>query len=101
MPSLVLSDVQAKLQMRTEKTTVICCSNDRPNIYFTVKEMKYSAKSMLDLEHILKLDGKTQPLPFMVFINKRAESEELAKKEWENLPPDLREKVMWFHARVS
>jgi len=101
MPSLVLSDVQAKLQMRTGKTTIIRRSNDRPNIYFTVEEMKYSAKSMLDLERILNLDGKTQPPPFMVFVNKRAESEELAKKEWENLPPDLREKVVWFHSGMS
>lgn len=89
MPSLVLSDVQAKLQMRTGKTTIIHCSNDRPNIYFTVEEMKYSAKSILDLECILNLDGKMQPPSFMVFINKQAESEELAKKEWENLPPNL------------
>lgn len=101
MPSLILSDVQAKLQMRTKKTTIIRRSNDRPNIYFTVEEMKYSAKSMLDLEHILNFDGKAQPPPFMVFVNKRAESEELAKKEWENLPPDLQEKVMWFHSGMS
>jgi superfamily II DNA helicase RecQ len=79
MPSLVLSDVQAKLQMRTGKTTIIRRLNDRPNIYFTVEEMKYSAKSMLDLERILNLDGKMQPPPFMVFVNKQAESEELAK----------------------
>jgi superfamily II DNA helicase RecQ len=101
MPGLVLSDVQAKLQMRTEKTTIIRRSNDRPNIYFVVEEMKYSAKSMLDLERILNLDGKTQPPLFMVFVNKRAESEELAKKEWENLPPNLREKVVWFHSGMS
>jgi superfamily II DNA/RNA helicase len=56
---------------------------------------------MLDLEHILNLDGRTQPPLFMVFVNKRTESEELAKKEWENLPPNFREKVMWFHSGMS
>jgi superfamily II DNA helicase RecQ len=89
MPNLVLNDVKAKLQMRLEKTTTICRSNDRPNIYFLVEEMKHSAKSMLDLEHILHLDGKTRPPKFMVFVNKRNEAQELTEKEWENLPPDL------------
>lgn len=98
MPDPVLNDVKSKLQMRPERTTTIRRSNDRPNIYFLVEEMKYSAKSTLDLERILHLDGKVRPPKFMVFVNKRNEAQELTENEWENLTPNLREKVVWFHS---
>lgn len=98
MPDPVLNDVKSKLQMRPERTTTIRRSNDRPNIYFLVEEMKYSAKSTLDLECILHLDGKVRPPKFMVFVNKRNEAQELTENEWENLTPNLREKVVWFHS---
>ncbi|KAF8233551.1 hypothetical protein L208DRAFT_1555279 [Tricholoma matsutake] len=45
--------------------------------------MKYSARSMLDLECILHLNGKTQPPKFMVFINRRNEAQELMENKWE------------------
>ena len=100
MPKLVLNDVKAKLMLRPEKTTIIHRSNDRPNISLVVDKMQYSAKSMLDLERVLQLNGET-PKKFMVFINKRRESEEMTKKEWDNLPPHLKEKIVWFHSGMS
>jgi hypothetical protein len=55
--------------MQAEKTTIICHSNDRPNIHFVVEKMQYSTKSMQDLEQILQLvlqlDGTTPPPAFM------------------------------------
>lgn len=63
--------------------------------------MKYSVKSTLDLERILHLDGNARPPKFMVFVNKRNEAQELTENEWENMSPELREKVVWFHSGMS
>ena len=101
MPMLVLNDVKAKLMLRSNKTTIIHCSNDRPNISFVVEKMQYSAKSMLDLECVLQLNGAAPLKKFMVFVNKQHESEEMATKEWDNLPPHLKEKIVWFHSGMS
>lgn len=101
MPTLVLNDVKAKLMLHPKKTTIIHCSNDRYNISLVVKKMEYSPKSMLNLEHVLQLNGETPSKKFMVFVNKRCKSEEMAKKEWDNLPPHLREKIIWFHSGMS
>jgi superfamily II DNA helicase RecQ len=101
MPTPVLNDVMAKLMLHPEKTTIIHRSNDRPNISFVVEKMQYSAKSMLDIEHVLQLNRETPPKKFMVFVNKRRKSEVLTKKEWDNLPPYLKEKIVWFHSGMS
>ena len=101
MPTLVLNDVKKKLMLRAEKTTIIHRSNDRPNIGFVVEKMQYTAKSMLDIERVLQLNGEIPPKKFMVFVNKRRETEEMAKKLRENLPSHLREKIVWFHSGMS
>ncbi|KAM6504004.1 P-loop containing nucleoside triphosphate hydrolase protein [Amanita muscaria] len=100
MPTLVFNDVKAKLMLRPS-AIIIHRSNDRPNISFVVEKMQYSARSMLDLKRVLQLDGTTPPKKFMVFVNKRRESEEMAKWEWENLLPHLKEKIVWFHSGMS
>jgi superfamily II DNA/RNA helicase len=101
MPMLVLNDMKAKLMLHPNKTIIMHCSNDRPNISFVVEKMQYSVKSMLDLQCILQLNGATPPKKFMVFVNKQCESEEMGKKEWFNLPLYLKEKIVWFHSGMS
>ncbi|PPQ97754.1 hypothetical protein CVT26_001802 [Gymnopilus dilepis] len=103
MPEHILNDVRAKLQMRFDRTTIIRCSNDRPNIYIMVEEMKYPASSAKDLERILRLQvcNVTPPPKFMIFANKRKETESIVEKLWQDLPEDLREKIIWFHSGMS
>ncbi|PPQ76587.1 hypothetical protein CVT26_012791 [Gymnopilus dilepis] len=101
MPDLVLKDVKAKLQIRPETTTEIHLSNDRPNIHIVVEEMQFSAASKKDLARVLKLDGTSPPRKFLVFTNKRLETEEAVKKEWECLPDELKDKILWFHSGMS
>ena len=93
---LVLNDMKAKLMVRPNDTIIIHHSNDRPNISFVVEKMQYSVKSMLDLKRILQLNGAMPPKKFMVFVKKQHKSEEMAKKEWDNLPPHLKEKSYGF-----
>lgn len=72
MPELVLDDVKTKLNMRPETTTVIKCSNDRPNIHIMVEEMQYSPNSIHDIEQILRLRvlNADRPCKFMIFANR-------------------------------
>lgn len=63
--------------------------------------MQYSTNNMLDLEHILQLSRETPPKKFMVFVNKQHKSEEMDKKEWDSLPPHLKEKIIWIHSGMS
>ncbi|RDB20010.1 ATP-dependent DNA helicase RecQ [Hypsizygus marmoreus] len=105
LPHHVLNDVKAKLQMRDDKTKILQRSNDRPNIHLMVEEMQFSANSWLDLDRILRLhaharDGTTPPT-FMCFVNKRREAEDGIEHEWENIPPHLRDKIIWFHSGMS
>ncbi|KAF8224355.1 hypothetical protein L208DRAFT_995585, partial [Tricholoma matsutake] len=41
------------------------------------------------------------PPKFMVFVNRQKESEEIVGFQWDNLPPRLQDKVVWFHSRMS
>ncbi|KAF9525693.1 P-loop containing nucleoside triphosphate hydrolase protein [Crepidotus variabilis] len=107
MPELVLNDVRTKLLMKKEKTRIIRCSNDRPNIHIMVEEMKYSPNGIDDLERILRLHAWGEDGPqskFMIFTNKRKEAEheaDLAREILAGLSPDLREKIVWFHSGMS
>ncbi|PPQ96572.1 hypothetical protein CVT26_006301 [Gymnopilus dilepis] len=54
-----------------------------------------------DLTRVLRLDGTGLPRKFLVFTNKRLETEEAVKKEWECLPDELKGKILWFHSGMS
>ncbi|KAF5381621.1 hypothetical protein D9615_005404 [Tricholomella constricta] len=103
LPELILKDVQAKLNIKADNTTIIHRSNDRPNIHFMVEEMQSPANSWLDLDRILRLHANSgeNPPKFMVFVNKRREAEDGVEHEWKSLPQHLREKVVWFHSGMS
>jgi hypothetical protein len=53
MPKKILDDVQVKLNMPTDKTTIICRSNDQENIHLIVKKMQHPALGYLDLQWLL------------------------------------------------
>ncbi|KAG2144045.1 P-loop containing nucleoside triphosphate hydrolase protein [Suillus cothurnatus] len=52
MPPHILEDVKRKLQIRSDAIEIIC-SNDRPNIYLRVEEMKYPINTKWDLLRVL------------------------------------------------
>ncbi|TFK20869.1 P-loop containing nucleoside triphosphate hydrolase protein, partial [Coprinopsis marcescibilis] len=103
MPDSTLADVKKKLQMKDSETVIIRRSNDRPNVHITVEEMKFSAASAKDVERILRTHvwSVSPPPSFMVFANARRETERGVESAWENLPDDMRKKIIWFHAGMS
>jgi superfamily II DNA/RNA helicase len=95
----------------SSKPVIIWCSNNQPNIHLVVEEMQHALSSWLDLDRMLKLhgyltdDSSVEPIPpppFMVFVNRRKESEEGCEHEWNNgLNHYLKTEVVWFHSGMS
>lgn len=101
LPKLVLSDVQNKLNMKPNTSTLIRRSNNRDNIQYVVLEIQYAVSSFLDLRHILNLGSGNKPPKFMIFVNKWREAELAAMQLWKDLGKQPWEHVVWFHSRMS
>jgi superfamily II DNA/RNA helicase len=87
--------------MREGTIEYVRLSNDRPNIHYAVEDMRFSAKSMLDLDRVFKIDPSIPPPKFMIFTNKQKECEQVAKKYQDELPPKHWDKIIWFHSEMS
>lgn len=93
--------MREKLKLRDDATTVVRCSNDRPNIELLVEEMRHPASSFYDLRRVLCMDQRATPPKFMVFLNKRRDSEKAVEEMWKELPQPLHHKLVWFHSGMS
>lgn len=103
MTPYLIRDVKALLQIEPRETVIIRRSNDRPNIHLMVEKMQHSAKSLIDVDRILRLDktGTTPPPKFMIFADNREETQRIAGHLREQLPQDQRHKIVWFHSGMS
>ena len=79
-------------------------SSDRPNLYYVAHRMTASAKSYRDLGFLIP-DGlrptDPQPSSFLVYCNKRSETEGGAKYLLSRLPPDMQHSIIWVHSGMS
>ena len=104
LPTAVLQDVKQKLQM-PETTSIMRRSNDRWNIVYAVREMKYHQSTYADLGFLIPVDWQTgnNPIPakFLVFFNSKREAEEAAKFLKSRLPFELRDRVHWLHSGMT
>ncbi|KIJ24348.1 hypothetical protein M422DRAFT_274895 [Sphaerobolus stellatus SS14] len=69
-----IEEIKKLLKMPPKHTRVIHLANDRPNIAFQVRQMKFAASSYKDLAFVIPKDVKADspPLPFMVFTKSRS-----------------------------
>jgi superfamily II DNA helicase RecQ len=100
MPPHILQDVKRKLQIRSDAVEIIH-SNDRPNIYLRVEEMKYPVNTKWDLLRVLRLDPNAEQDLFMVFANSRKETESVAQFLRSYVTERYRDKIVWFHSGMS
>lgn len=108
-----IRDIKSILQIQSHDTDIIRRANERPNIHLMVEEMKYSMKSLGDIDRILRLDawstGGTDdrisdcisPPKFMIFCNKRTEAERISRHFRKRLRSTDRNRVPWFHSGMS
>jgi hypothetical protein len=91
------------LQIRKDNAYVIERSNDRANVSICVREMLHPANSYLDLAFLIP----EHPPPgwrcpkFLIFFDDIAESIVVANFLRKRLPPELRDKIVWFNADMS
>lgn len=105
MPQLILEDVRDKvLELPAGNTEYVRLSNDRPNIHYMVTEMKFTPKSMEDINRILNIRAKDPDNPgpkFMLFTKKQKETQRVAHMLRNDLAPELRNKIVWFHSGMT
>lgn len=102
LPLHVLDDV--KKILRVSKSYTFHRSNDRPNVYLTVRQLKYPQNSFLDLAFLIPdgwQPGRAPPPKFLVFFDNIAESVEAVKFLRSRLPHTHRGMVKWFNADMS
>ncbi|KAJ7582033.1 P-loop containing nucleoside triphosphate hydrolase protein [Mycena floridula] len=93
LPPFMMQEIRDFFRLTPSLTEVVQISNNRPNIHLQVVEMLSSKSSMRDLSRLLKLDPKHPPEKFMLFCNKRKDTELIVRNWWRDLPAEMRDKV--------
>ncbi|KAI0267689.1 P-loop containing nucleoside triphosphate hydrolase protein, partial [Gloeopeniophorella convolvens] len=103
LPYSTINALKSKLHMPTA-TKVLRRSNDRWNVAYTVRKMRYPMKSFRDLAFLIpeNFEETTRlPCKFMVFFNSKKEAERAAEYLRQRLPSKHQERVRWLHAGMS
>ncbi|KAI0641185.1 P-loop containing nucleoside triphosphate hydrolase protein [Trametes meyenii] len=100
LPPHVLNDVLENLQLRREWILVIHRSNDRPNVYLTVRKIAHALTSFKDLEFLVP--DSWEPgvrIPwFLVFFDNIEDSVKAAAVLQRRVSPAYRKKIVWFNS---
>ncbi|KAI9064977.1 P-loop containing nucleoside triphosphate hydrolase protein [Trametes sanguinea] len=103
LPENVLHDVLDMARVRKHDVHLIRRSNDRPNVYLTVRMIRYALSSYKDLEFLAKeilraREARRKLRKFLVFFDNIEQSIQACKtfRLWLGL--DDRERVVWFNA---
>lgn len=100
LPEATCEEVMRILGMRKQDTSFIKRSNDRPNVYLTVRKIEHSLTSFKDLDFLIPKGWKpSDPLPkFLVFFDDIKESIAAVKALRARLPKRYRRKIVWFNS---
>lgn len=101
LPPYIFHEITSLFNLPASSMEVIRISNDRPNIHLQVVEMLFPKNSFRDLDRLIVMDINDPPPKFMVFSNKRKETEEAVKNWWSRIPVECRDRVLWFHSGMS
>ncbi|KAI0741660.1 P-loop containing nucleoside triphosphate hydrolase protein [Daedaleopsis nitida] len=100
MPQHVLDATITSAGLRKERLVVLRRSNDRPNVYLTVRHIRYPLSSYKDLAFLIP-DGWTPNtvVPrFIVFFDNIEQSVQAAEFVRLRLPAEHRNRILWFNA---
>lgn len=100
LPDDVREEVFEILQVNRATVKIIRRSNDRPNIYLTVRKIRHSLASFRDLDFLIPSGWKAgDHLPkFLVFFDDIKESIRAAKALKSRLPLQEQSKIKWFNS---
>ena len=104
----VLIDMM-KISGLSHCTEVIQRSNNRPNIHFCIRPMKFTLQSCFDLAFLLPLDAKVEDeawvemniSPFLVYCNSHLDTIQMARFLRSRLPWNNQDHIVWYHSGMS
>lgn len=97
---LILSDIQMQFNLTAENTVHIRCPNDRPNVHITIRTIEHAIASYTDLAFLIP-EGQNVPQKFLIFFDSIGECVAAGSNLRSRLPPELRDKISWFHSEMS
>ncbi|EKM75475.1 hypothetical protein AGABI1DRAFT_21298, partial [Agaricus bisporus var. burnettii JB137-S8] len=104
LPPPVVNEVRKLLHMTREGTSVVLCSNERPDIALMVRELKCPSSSFEDLAFLIPYnwqEGMSMPKKFLVFFDNKKEAENAKKYFQTRLLKRYKSKIGWFHSTMS
>ena len=97
---LILSDIKMQFDLTAENTLYIQRPNDRPNVHITVRTIERAISSYADLAFLIP-EGDNIPQKFLIFFDSINECVAAGSSLRHRLPPELRDKISWFHSEMS
>ncbi|KAI0688583.1 P-loop containing nucleoside triphosphate hydrolase protein [Cerioporus squamosus] len=100
MSERTLSDVKPLARIQDDRVKLVRRSNDRPNVYLTVRKIRHPLSTFRDLEFLIPqgwVPGTRLP-HFLVFFNDIEESIRATEVLRRRLPPAFRDRIVWFNA---
>ncbi|CDO72245.1 hypothetical protein BN946_scf184970.g97 [Trametes cinnabarina] len=96
LPEAVLGDVLDIARVNRQHVLVLRRSNDRPNVFLTVRKIRFAFSSFKDLKFLV--ETVLRGLKFLVFFDNIEESIKacLVVRQW--LPPEHHDRIVWFNA---
>ncbi|KAF7969654.1 hypothetical protein HWV62_26757 [Athelia sp. TMB] len=107
LPAPVLLDVSEILRLRSSETEHVTLSCDRPDIHLVARPILYPLNTFHDLSFLTQVppnfvDGVMPPPPtFLAFFDCTKTTEKVLHAARADLPPELRDKIRYFHAGMS
>ncbi len=103
LPGHILDDVIDILQISRTKLELIHRSNDRPNVYLSVRKIRHPMSSFRDLEFLIPETWTPgTPIPkFLVFFDNIEDSIKAAEVLQKKVPPEYRDRLVWFNANST
>ncbi|KAI0636166.1 P-loop containing nucleoside triphosphate hydrolase protein [Trametes polyzona] len=100
LPEATLREVLDIAHVRRDAMVLIKRSNDRPNVYLTVRRIRHPLSSFKDLEFLIPDGWKPgMKIPkFVVFFDNIEDSVRACQVVRQRLPPEYRGRLVWFNA---
>ncbi|KIP02702.1 hypothetical protein PHLGIDRAFT_78720, partial [Phlebiopsis gigantea 11061_1 CR5-6] len=100
LPRHVRNDVLDILQVKPSQAHEVRLSNDRPNVYLSVRRIEHALTSYKDLDFLIPRDWKPGvKIPkFVIFFDSIADAIDAADYLRTRLPPEHRDKLVWFNS---
>lgn len=105
LPPRVLYETRQLLYLKaTPGTTKVLCSNDRPDIRLSVRQLAYPASSYNDLNFLIPFNWNEEmhvPSKFLVFFDNIKEVQMAIKHMRSRLNRRYHDRIDWFHSTMT